>query len=230
MLRNRNLTAEQGRQAMVAMCAANPTLQASDGQTVDLHTACTTLAGWNGRGDLDSRGAYLWRNFITLALSRGVAIDVVPFDPRDPVHTPRGIAADRPDVRQAFADTVQTFHALGIPLDVTLGTVQHYAGVPIHGCDEREGCFNVISLPDTPGPGGALPDVAFGSSFIMAVELTATGPRARTILVYGLSANVSSPFHADQARLYAAKQWVTERFTDSEIAQDPQLTVRVLYG
>jgi hypothetical protein len=29
---------------------------------------------------------------------------------------------------------------------------------------------------------------------------------------------------------YAAKQWIAERFTDTEIAQDPQLTTRILYG
>jgi acyl-homoserine-lactone acylase len=228
MLGNRNLTAEEGRSTVVAMCQANPTLQASNGQPIDVSAACATLAAWNGRGDLDSRGAYLWRSFIVLARSRGVPLDAVPFDPNNPVHTPSGIAADRPDVRQAFADTVQTFGSLGIPVDVTLGTEQHYAGVPIHGCDEREGCFNAIVVDDTPGPGGALPDVSFGSSFIMAAELTANGPRTRTILTYGLSSNVSSPHHTDQTLLYSAKQWVTDRFTDTEIAQDPQLSVRTL--
>jgi acyl-homoserine-lactone acylase len=224
MLGNRNLTAEQGRQAVVAMCRANPTLRATNGQPVDVRAACAALAGWNGRGDLDSRGAYLWRVFIRQADASGVPIEVVPFNPADPVHTPSGVAADRPEVRRAFADTVQAFTALGVPVDVPLRTVQHYAGVPIHGCDEEEGCFNAIVVDNPP----VVADVAFGSSFIMAVELTANGPSARTILSYGESANVASPFHADQARLYSAKQWVTERFTDNDINQDPQLTVRSL--
>lgn len=227
MLGNRNLTAEEGRAAVVSMCQANPTLQATDGQSVTLGAACATLAGWNGRGDIDSRGAYLWRAFIELARGRGVTIESVPFNPNNPVRTPSGVAANQADVQQAFADAVQAFGAAGVPVDVPLGTEQHYAGVPIHGCDEQEGCFNAIAVPSPPDPGG-VPDVTFGSSFIMAVELTSSGPRTRTILIYGESTNVTSPYHADQARLYSAKQWVTERFTDAEISQDPQLTVRTL--
>jgi len=37
----------------------------------------------------------------------------VPFDPADPVHTPRGLDTGRPAVRQAFADVVQAFAADG---------------------------------------------------------------------------------------------------------------------
>jgi acyl-homoserine-lactone acylase len=228
MLGNRNLTAEEGRAAVVAMCQANPNLQASDGQTVNLGAACATIAAWNGRGDIDSRGAYLWRAFIEIARGRGVTVESVPFDPNNPVRTPSGVAANQVDVRQAFVDAVQAFGALGVPVDVPLGAEQHYAGVPIHGCDEQEGCFNAIAVPSPPGPGGDVPDVSFGSSFIMAAELTASGPRTRTILIYGESANVASPYHADQVRLYSAKQWVTDRFTDAEISSDPQLTVRTL--
>jgi acyl-homoserine-lactone acylase len=228
MLGNRNLTAEEGRAAVVSMCQANPSLQASDGQSVNLGAACATIAAWNGRGDIDSRGAYLWRAFIEIARGQGITIESVPFDPNNPVRTPSGIAANQADVRQAFADAVQAFGSAGVPVDVPLGTEQHYAGVPIHGCDEQEGCFNAIAVPSPPGPDGSVPDVAFGSSFIMATELTTSGPRTRTILIYGESANVTSPFHADQAQLYSAKQWVTDRFTDTEIGQDPQLTVKTL--
>jgi acyl-homoserine-lactone acylase len=227
MLGNRNLTAEEGRAAVVSMCQANPTLQASDGQSVNLGAACATIAAWNGRGDIDSRGAYLWRAFIEIARGQGITIESVPFDPNNPVRTPSGIAANQADVRQAFADAVQAFGSAGVPVDVPLGAEQHYAGVPIHGCDEQEGCFNAIAVPSPPDS-ATVPDVTFGSSFIMATELTTSGPRTRTILIYGESSNVTSPFHADQARLYSAKQWVTDRFTDAEIGQDPQLTVKTL--
>jgi acyl-homoserine-lactone acylase len=155
---------------------------------------------------------------------------LVAFDAADPTHTPRGFDASRPAVRQTFADAVQTFAAAGVPVDVRLGDFQHYAGVPIHGCNEDEGCFNNISVNLTPGPDGAIADVNRGSSFIMAVELTPAGPRTRTILTYGQSVNPASPHHTDQTRLYSAKQWVTGRFTEAEIARDPALTVRRLTG
>lgn len=228
MFGNRDLTAEQGRASVVAMCQANPTLPASDGRQVDVRQACAALAGWDGRGEVDARGALLWRKLIDLVARRGVDIWKVPFDPADPAHTPRDIDGGQPGVRLAFADVVQIFGSLGVPVDLPLGAVQHYAGVPIHGCAGREGCFNAINVDGVPGPDGVFPDVAHGTSFLMATELTRNGPRTRTLLSYGQSANVDSPLHTDQTRLYRAKQWVTERFTEREIAHDPELTVRRL--
>jgi len=230
MLHNRNLTAEEGRAAVAAMCSANPTLTASDGRPVDVRAACAAMAGWNGRGDLDARGAILWRKFIGFIDQNGVNVWLVPFDAADPTRTPRGFAADRPAVRQAFADAVQALDAAGVPVDVRLGDFQHYAGVPIHGCNDEEGCFNNILVRLTPGPDGRIADVNRGSSFIMAVELTPAGPHTRTILTYSQSVNPASPHYTDQTRLYSAKQWVTERFTDAEIAHDPALTVRRVTG
>jgi acyl-homoserine-lactone acylase len=230
MLGNRNLTAEQGRVAVAAMCSANPTLTASDGRPVDVRAACTALAGWNGRGDLDARGAVLWRSLIERLGPRAATVWLVPFNPADPTHTPRGFDASRPVVGQTLADTVQAFHAAGVPVNIRLGDFQHYAGVPIHGCSSTEGCFNAITVDTGLRPGTPVADVTHGSTFIMAVELTRAGPRTRTILTYGQSANPASPFHADQTRLYAAKQWVTDRFTEAEIARDPALTVRRLTG
>jgi acyl-homoserine-lactone acylase len=40
--------------------------------------------------------------------------------------------------------------------------------------------------------------------------------------------NPASPHFLDQTQLYAAGQWVTERFTQEEIATDPALRVEVL--
>ena len=69
---------------------------------------------------------------------------------------------------------------------------------------------------------------AFGTTFLMTVELTSDGPRAHTLLTYGQSANPTSPHFSDQTRLFSRKQWVTERFTQAEIAADPGLGVTTL--
>lgn len=228
MLGNRNLTAEQGRAAIVARCAAEPTLTATDGRSVDVSAACRALAGWNGRGDLGARGAILWRKLIERIDEEGVNLWRVPFDPADPTRTPRDFDASSPAVGQAFADTVQEFQAADAPVNVRLGAFQRHADVPIHGCDSDEGCFNQTSVDTTLRPGGETSDVDHGSCFIMAVELTAAGPRARTILTYGQSANQASPYYRDQTRLYSAKRWVSGRFTEAEIAGDPSLTVQRL--
>jgi acyl-homoserine-lactone acylase len=216
MLTNRNYTAEQGRVGLVAFCRAHPTLTGSDGRTVDVRAACDTLAAWNGRGDLDARGAALWRVFV----QRGPFPWAVPFDAADPAHTPRGFDASQPGVGAMLADAVTALTAAGVPVDARLRDVQRYADIGVHGCSGGEGCFNVITSP-TP----QVTQVQHGSSFIMAVELTRSGPRARTLLTYGQSAYPSSPHHTDQTRLYNAKRWVTDRFTEQEIAADPALTV-----
>ncbi|WP_083752673.1 penicillin acylase family protein [Actinosynnema sp. ALI-1.44] len=229
MLGNRNLTAEQGRAAIVAMCQANPVLTAKDGTPVDVRAACAALAAWDGKGETGERGrgAYFWRVYGNSGM-RGPDMWRVPFDPADPARTPRDINADHPRIKQALADTVKAFAAAGVPVDLPLDTVQRYAGIPIHGCNGVEGCFNVINGPYSREPVGQAPDIRHGSSFIMAAELTRGGPRMRSILIHGQSVDEASPHHTDQARLYAGKQWVTGLFTDAEIARDPRLTVRVL--
>ena len=216
MLNDRNYTAEQGRAELVAFCRANPTLTTSDGRAVDVRAACDTLAAWNGHGDLDARGAAMWRRFV----ESGPFPWAVPFDAADPAHTPRGFDAARPGVGTTFANVVAAFGAAGIPVDIALRDAQKYSGIGVHGCSHGEGCFNVITALRPPAA-----QVQHGSSFIMAVELTRSGPRARTLLTYGQSAYASSPHRTDQIQLYNEKRWVTDRFTEKEIAADPSLTI-----
>ncbi|KAA2246082.1 hypothetical protein F0L68_40830, partial [Solihabitans fulvus] len=72
-------------------------------------------------------------------------------------------------------------------------------------------------------------DVTFGSSSIQQVAFTADGPpQASSVLTYSQSANPNSPHYADQTKLFSAGQWVTERFTEDQIAASPVLEVRVL--
>lgn len=228
MFGNRNLTAEQGLAAVVAMCQANPVLAGSDGTPVDVRAACAVLAAWNGTGDIgeSGRGAYFWRVYGDRL--RGPDMWRVPFDPADPARTPRDVNVDRPRAKQGFADTVRAFAGAGLPVDLPLDAVQHYAGLPVHGCNGVEGCFNVINGPGRIGPLDKVPDVRHGSSFIMAAELTGHGPRMRSVMVHSQSVNKDSPHHTDQTLLHGRKQWVTGLFTDAEIARDPQLTVRTL--
>jgi acyl-homoserine-lactone acylase len=227
MLGDHNYSGELARGQAVAMCRRHPTLTASDGKVVNVAAACPLLARWNLRDDPDSFGAVLWREF----WRRGVqASDVytVPFDPAHPLTTPSTLNTGSHAVRRALADAVQEMRSLHLPLNLPLGTVQHVTAgtrtIPIEGCDNDEGCFNVASLPEEQlQRDGSYPDVIEGSSFIMAIDLTATGPRTRTILTYSESANPASPHHSDQTILYSRKQWVTDRFTEAQIAADPGL-------
>ncbi|MFK8907462.1 penicillin acylase family protein [Streptomyces sp. YS-3] len=234
MLGDRNYTAELGRDDAVAMCRAHPVLTATDGTEVDVRAACDVLAAWDTRDDADSRGSVLWQAFRT-RVSGPHPWWRVPYDPARPLTTPRGLNGDEPRVRRALADAVRELAADKVPLDAPIGRVQRWAGIPLPGCSGAEGCFNVVNATPTSGSGGATrpaspQDRASGSSFVMATELTPQGPRTRTILTYGQSANPKSPHYTDQTVLFSRKQWVTERFTEAEIASDPRLRITVLRG
>jgi hypothetical protein len=53
-------------------------------------------------------------------------------------------------------------------------------------------------------------------------ELPSTGIEVRELT------NPASPFFADQTWLYSGKQWVDMRFTEADIASDPNLSVMML--
>ncbi|GII81412.1 hypothetical protein Sru01_63940 [Sphaerisporangium rufum] len=234
----RNLSAELLRPDLRALCRARPVMTASDGRRVNVRRACATLAAWDGRAGLDSRGAILWREFF-LGLhrpQRGPDGEVVPpdswwkvpFDPAHPLSTPRGLDIENPVVATALADAVQFFAAGDLPLTLTPGEAQRYGAVPVPGCTEGEGCFDRIRTGGPLGESGRYPDVGTGSSFLMAVELTPAGPRARTVLTYSLSANPASPHHTDQTVLFSRGGWVTERFSEAEIRAYPGVSTTSL--
>jgi acyl-homoserine-lactone acylase len=240
MFGDRNLTAEQERAAVVAMCRANPTLTAGNGQLVDVSQACTTLAGWDAHGNAESRGAFLWRKFMDLA--GGPNMWLVPFDPADPTRTtrPQHRIAQRP------ARFRRQRPILCRPRRPRQRPTEHCAALRRHPHPRLRPTGRLLQrdlparlhLPAhvrgacrrAPGTGNEFAEVNQGSSLIMAVELTKSGPHARTFLTYGQSANPASPWYTDQTRLYAAKQCVTTRFTEPEILHDPNLTIRILLG
>ncbi|HEX4701451.1 MAG TPA: penicillin acylase family protein, partial [Pseudonocardiaceae bacterium] len=151
-LSDRNLSGELARDATVALCRANPTLVASDGTAVDVRAACSVLAAWNLHDDPDSQGAVLWRQFWANAV---ITPDVwtVPFDPAHPATTPNTLNTASAVVRRALADAVRRLAALHVPLSEPLSAAQitNVGGpaIPVPGCGNGEGCYNVV---DGEGP------------------------------------------------------------------------------
>lgn len=68
----------------------------------------------------------------------------------------------------------------------------------------------------------------YGTSFVMAVELTDDGPVGRGLLAYGQSGDPRSPHHADGTHAYADKEVRPLRFTDADIEADPELVRRTI--
>ncbi|MFE2548148.1 penicillin acylase family protein [Streptomyces sp. NPDC059355] len=220
--------------ATVAMCRSVPFgLILVDGNLVNVSEACPILAAWRDHNfTADSRGSWLFENYWAFLLG-GQAIEKlpwrVPFDPKDPVHTPNSLDSGSSAVRDAFGRAVLALRRAGVPLNAPLSDVQKVTRggeqIPIHGSIGELGVLNVV----TPGLVDGKLDITFGSSFIQQVKFTADGPpQASSVLAYSQSANPNSPHHADQTKLFSAGQWVTERFTEDQIAASPALEIKVL--
>ena len=252
------------RRQTVELCGVNPlvdvdALVAADdsialpAETVDLTEACDVLETWDGRFDLNSAGALLWREVI----ARFDAADFdaagnlfnVPFDPAQPYTTPGGFTDDGTAILQALARGVQTLTKAGFAVDSTLGTAQftNRSGerIPLHGGTNQEGVTNVVSWSTggsstepapTRGavvaPGGALRGnghpINFGSSFVLVVDYTGDTVAASAILTYGQTGRRTVDAFSVQTVRFSEKNWRTVAFTDEQIQADPDLIERTI--
>ncbi|MET8831636.1 penicillin acylase family protein [Streptomyces sp. NPDC004610] len=213
-------------------CAALPggTATGGDGRPVAVGEACEVLAGWDRTLDTDSRGALFFDRFWR-KLTAAVPADrrwKVPFDPADPVNTPRTLDTSAPGFATALADTVAELRAAGIALDARLGdhqvVVRGGQRIAVPGGTEGLGVWNKIE--PVWDPAGGSTEVTTGSSYLQAVGWNGGPcPVARTLLTYSQSSNPASPHHADQTRLFGAERWVTSRFCERDILNSPELRV-----
>jgi len=199
---------------------------------------CDVLDEWDGRFDLDSVGAGVWREFIT-TFSRADLIDAGalwknPFRASDPLGTPSGLSDD-PEIIDRLLTAAEELRADGFDIDTPLGEMQYAlrgdVRVPVHGGRGSEGVSNVVggggngttSEASSPGdqPGYA---VSNGTSFIYNIEFTADGPVAEAFLTYGQSGDATSEHFSDQTIRFSNKDWRPLLFTAEAVAADPDLT------
>jgi acyl-homoserine-lactone acylase len=148
------------------------------------------------------------------------------------VGTPRGLDQSSPKIPAALTGAVEDLRAKGIALDVPLGELQAEPRgserIPIHGCSENEGCFNIIT---TERDAQGRYDPFTGSSFVMTAAFDEHGRvRGDAILSYSQSENPESEHYADQTRLFSQKRWVPMRFTERSIRRDPGYERMVVSG
>lgn len=220
---DRNRSAELARASVVAGCRASG--------RADLARACAVLGAWNGRADLGSRGEVLWRVFWS-NLRAGTIPWTVPFDYKRPLAGPAKLDGSSPSVIDALSAAVADLGAKGIPLNVPLRRLQAEprgsTRIPIPGCEDPEGCFNVIST-DRDAKGDY--DPYTGSSFVMSAAFAGKGkPRGEAILSYSQSENPRSKHYADQTKLFSGKRWLPMRFSEKQIKADPNYTHMVVSG
>lgn len=215
-LSNRVYYADLVMADLLRACAADPALGA----------ACATLAAWDRTANLDANLGYAYFAAIWRHIGAMPELWAVPFDPADPVNTPRGLNVADPAValavRQAIAAAMEEGAELGIPPGARWGDLQGVqrgaSWIPIHGGDGELGVYN--SIESAPRADGRL-HVMFGTSFIQTVEFDGSGPRAQALLSYSQSANPASKHYGDQTARFSAKAWITQAFTEAQITADP---------
>lgn len=236
------------RDDLVKLCEAHPEVTytpkgAAKPVTVDIRAACPVLARWDLRANLDSRGGVLFREFMAMGMRDEERADyrpvlppdwkyTVPFDPADPVDTPRGLdTRDNPKVLDALAAAVQLLRDAHVPLDVALEQVQYVTRngerIPIPGGTNPDGVLNIIRADFDPKAGGYPKVTGSSSSWMQFTEFTKDGPRSRGLLAYSESPNPESPHYADQTRMFSQKQWIDLPFSLDALKAAAKSTVNL---
>jgi acyl-homoserine-lactone acylase len=223
------------RTSLVRMCrnfhGLAPT---TGGGKVKTGNACGVLAHWNLRWDPGQRGAVLFGAFWSFANNAQPSPFTHPFKVSDPVHTPFGLNTSNTAVRNALGNAIKELDHAGVPLGATLGSVQFvsYHGKQIAipgGPGDPDGIYNAIFEGEFAGDSPTAPDD--GSSFIQVVTWNNTPcPVGSTILTYSESSNPASRHFADQTMLFSHKQFLPDRFCQSQIMSDPRLRVMRVRG
>ncbi len=224
LFRNDSLQADLVLEKLMPACgpAAAKVTDAIDRRRVE--RGCEALSGWDRRYDLESTGAQVFNEFINRLkqpagedLGAVPALWKVPFDPQDPLHTPRDFDVSQPSVWKALSDAVARLDQAGLPLDAKLATVQFVirngVRIPLHGGPAFSSMHGTLA----PGVGYTDP-IAPSNAYIQIVSFDGSGPRAEAILASAQSPEPDSPYYADQTLAYSRKQWIPLPFTAEAIA------------
>lgn len=195
--------------------------------TGDVAAARALLAQWDNTAAAASKGAVLfdlWWSRYGDGLE-GDARFAAPWSSADPLRTPRGLAKPARAV-EAFAwavrETTQRYGAL----DVTWGAVHRVrrgaVDVPVGGCAGALGCFRTLNFHRE---GDGTFTANGGDAWVLAVEFDEV-PRAYTVLAYGESSRTESPWHADQAAMFARGELKPVAFTAADIERDAVVRYR----
>lgn len=195
-----------------------------------LRPVCESLAGWDGRANLDSGLGLVHFQNIVQALQEKGGFWRMPFNPADPQHTPRGLAWERAEVAGKLRDAALASAArvakAGLDGNSQWGQIQQAAdGTPIHGGPASLGVYNAIQSVDI-APGKRR--VVSGTSYLQLVTFDDKGPNAQGLLVFSQSSEAASPHSGDQTKAFSAKQWFPTPFTEAQIKADPQYSARVI--
>jgi acyl-homoserine-lactone acylase len=184
----------------------------------EVAAALRLIEAWDNSAAADSRGGVLFETWWDRyrSLMRGADVHAVEWTPAEPATTPRGLASAAA-AAEAFAWAVPETARMFGTWDVAWGDVHRVrrgdVDAPVGGCSGALGCFRVLNFT-TDDDGKRV--VNGGDGWVIAVEF-GDEPRAYSVLGYGQSTNPASPYHADQAALFAANRMKRVFWTEQDI-------------
>ncbi|GAB3270855.1 penicillin acylase family protein [Parahaliea aestuarii] len=218
-----NYTAQQVADDVVAVCqGVESWADYTSGDGISLNElACDVLANWDRAYRVDSVGAHIFYEFWN-AFNGTENQWAVPFNPADPVNTPRQLnvadAAVRDAVIGAFSTAVSRLADAAIPMDRPWGEIQY---------DEKNGerygihggsggfMFSAIYSPLVEGEGYS--EIFTGNSYIQAVTWDESDcPDAYAVLTYSQSTDPTSDHYADSTELYSQSGWIDMPYCESD--------------
>lgn len=220
--------ADQLMPDLLAFCAGDLKAHA-----LALIEVCARLKAWDRTAGLDSGVGFVHFQQIMKALQAVPDTWRVAFDPKDPQHTPRGLAIERPAVaealRQAMLASLESVKSAGLSADSRWRDVQVASQgdrqTPIHGGPAELGIYNAIQ--SVPGANGKR-EVVSGTSYLQVVTFDGSGPQAQGLLAFSISSDPASPYSADQTQAFSKRQWSTLPFTEQQIKADPHYQAKVI--
>lgn len=195
--------------------------------TGEMAQAAQMLHRWNNTAAPDSRGGVLfdiwWSRY-----SQGqneAAQFAVPWSETDPLKTPRGLASPSRAVEAlawAITETARRHGSVDVPWGEVYRVRRGSVDVPVGGCPGRLGCFRVLGFSRNDDGKFA---ANTGDGWVLAVEF-GDEPRAFSVLAYGQSAKVDSPWHADQAAMFAKGEMKRVAFAARDVERQAVVRYR----
>ena len=189
-------------------------------QGIDLDEPAKVLQAWDNSVSRGSRGSMLFVTFWNLYRRRAHPTYAVDWNEHHPASTPYGIGDDQAAL-ESLSEAAKQMKEKDGSLEVAWGDIHRLRrgslDVPIGGLTDDYGAFRVIGYgPDKDGKYVA----AGGDSYVVAVDFTASGPRAYSVIAYSESDDPKSAHYNDQSRLFAEEQWKQAWFTEEDIARN----------
>jgi acyl-homoserine-lactone acylase len=189
--------------------------------------AIALIEKWDNTAAPASRGALLFETWAR-RIVQGTSWDSLyaeRWDPARPLATPRGLR-DRTRAAEAFiwavGESARRFGSYDVAWGdvhrVRIGTVD----VPVGGCAGALGCFRVLNFRQEPDGKRA---ASGGDGWVIGVEFTDV-PKAYSILAYGQSPREDSPYHSDQAAMFARGEMKRVLFTEADIEKGTEKRYR----